>query len=179
MFRNATSLFPDDARLLMDFLFGTKQASSTANRRVRQRKLVALWAECLCTSSRFTPNCILQTVLLTLDTSANNDQHPRETSANMVCICPGHDHETMSASANSIRRSLHSEQQPSRPPGRTQAVCASRHSADKTPTPGRERLHLQVRLPSRRRQAHRWGRRSGWAPYRLRRPHHSSVDRVR
>jgi hypothetical protein len=30
---------------------------------------------------------IAQTVLLTLTTSANNDQHKRETSANMVCIC--------------------------------------------------------------------------------------------
>jgi len=41
MFRYSTSRFPDDAWLLMDFLFGTKQASIPANRRLRQRKLVA------------------------------------------------------------------------------------------------------------------------------------------
>ena len=69
------SLFQDDAGLLMDFLFGTKQGYSSANRRVDSQlgcpsRLVFVYI----VTFHAAP-WIIQTVILTLDTSANNDQH--------------------------------------------------------------------------------------------------------
>jgi hypothetical protein len=87
--------------------------------------------------------------------------------------------ETIPALLTTHPHSLHSEQQLSRPTGRIQEVYASHHSADRTPTPGRERLHPRVRLQSHLQQAHHKEHHSEWAPYRPRRPHPSFVDRAR